>query len=53
MLEFLFSLHCSVSRPFQLLALGVLVPLVPAVSSVIGARSSAKSRSFTIVGGTH
>ena len=54
MLEFMFSLHCSVGRLFLLLVLGVLVPLVPALFLQLLGRDrlrSLVSRSVTIVAG--
>ena len=44
MLEFLFSLHCSVGRLFLLLVLGVLVPLVSALFLQLLGRDRLRSR---------
>ena len=44
MLEFLFSLHCSVGRLFLLLVLGVLVPLVSALFLQFFRRDHLRSR---------
>ena len=53
MLEFLFSLHCSVGRLFLLLVLGVLVPLVPALFLELLGRDRLRSRGQLLLLGEH